>query len=359
MDTTDLTIGIIGLGAHGRNYADVLTSMGNPLRGVDADSATRKQFEREYGAATYECPSELFRADVDAVIVCTPTKFHESAAVAALKADLDVFVETPLGHNLESAERIADVAEETNNICMVGFYERFRNICRVTKSYIEEGYLGEITHVNATFIRRRGVPGRGTWYTSKDIAGGGALMDVGGHLIDLLLYFLDWPKVSEVMATARSDFGHQEDYAYLNMWGQDGNVKMYDVEDSVTAFCEFVDGTTADIEVAWAANVESEHTYTIRGTEAGAVLDITNTLPEVEPTPSTRNSLELYEARKGEADHFVNSEIVASLNTPYYDELTTFVEAVVSGDRPGINNVHQGLAVQRVIDEIYQANATE
>ena len=360
MDEPELSIGIIGLGTHGRNYAGILTALDcPPVCGVDADPTARREFQRQFDATTYENLSDLLETDIDAVIVCTPTKFHESTAVAALERGLDIFLEIPLGHDLESAERIAAVAEETGQICMVGFYYRFRNICRVTKSYIEEGYLGDITHIHARYIRRRGVPGRGTWYTSQDIAGGGALMDVGGHLLDLLLHFLDWPELVDVMATSRSDFGHQEDYAYIYMWGEDGNAKMYDVEDSVTAFCEFDTDVTATIEVAWAANTESEHSYAIRGTGAGAFLDLTDTLPEVESVPDSRNRLKLYEARSQGTDHFVNSDIVAPLNDAYFDELSTFISAVKHGDQLEANNVRQGLAVQRIIDEIYRAGSND
>lgn len=360
MENDAPSIGILGLETHGTNYAEVLTALDcPPVCGADADPTARREFRERFGATTYENLSNLLEADLDAVIVCTPTKFHEPTATAALEHGLDVFLETPLSHDLESAENIAAVAEETDNICMVGFYERFRNICDVTKSYIEEGYFGEIIHIHGKFVRRRGVPGRGTWYTSKDIAGGGALMDIGGHLLDLLLYFLEWPELSDIMATSRSDFGHHKDYSYIYMWGDDGDAKMYDVEDSVTAFCQFDTDTTATIEVAWATNTESEHSYTIRGTEAGAFLDLTDTLPEVEPVPDRRNHLELYEARSNGTDHFVNSDVVAPSNYAYHDELRMFIDAVRSGDRPEANNIHQGLAVQCIIDEIYRAGTDD
>jgi predicted dehydrogenase len=359
MDTPELKIGIVGLGTHGTNHAKILTDLGHQVLGVDTDRNVRRESQQRFDIDTYEHPSDLFAADIDATIISTPNKFHKAVALEAFDAGLDVLLEKPLAHTRTSAERIAEAAVESDSVCMTGFHHRYRNICQVAKSYIEDGYLGDLTHIQAKFIRRRGVPGRGTWYTSKEIAGGGAMMDVGGHLIDLLLFFCGWPAIEEVMATRRSDFGQQEEYAYLEMWGEDGQAKMYDVEDSVTAFCEFDSGTTASIEVAWAANTEATHSYLIRGTEAGAYLDITNSLEEVEPVPDERNALDLYEARSGRADHFVNSEVVAQLNNPYEDELRTFIDAVVSGDRPDANNVHQALAVQHAIDEIYTAATNE
>ncbi|MEY7850615.1 Gfo/Idh/MocA family protein [Natrarchaeobius sp. A-rgal3] len=349
-----LTIGIVGLGTHGTNHTQALRELGHDVLGADADPTIRAEFADRFGAETFEHPSDLFEESIDAVIISTPTKFHEPVATKALEAGHAVLLEKPLAHTIESAERIADVAERTDQVCMVGFHHRFRNPCIVLKDYIEQGYLGEISHVQATFLRRRGVPGRGTWYTSKEIAGGGALMDVGSHALDLLLYFCDWPEIEDVLAQAFSEFGPREDYSYLEMWGEDGDARMYDVEDSANAFLEFENGCTANIEVAWATNAESLHSYRIRGTEAGAVLDITNTLDEVDPHVDQRNDLTLYEVRGGAIDHYVDSEVVCRRNDPYRDELTTFLDAVVSDDRPEQNNVHQALAVQRAVERIYR-----
>lgn len=351
-----LTIGIVGLGSHGKNHVAMLRELGHSVVGVDADPEARRTFERTFDTETHEQPAALYERGVDAAIISTPNKFHEGAAVGALEHDLDVLLEKPLAHDLESAERIADVAAETGNICLVGYHHRYRAICQVARSYIEEGYLGELSHVNARFLRRRGVPGRGTWFTSQEIAGGGALTDIGAHLVDMLLFLTGRPNLVEVMAVSRSDFGHRDDYSYLHMWGDDNEARMYDVEDSVTAFCRFENGLTATIEVAWATNDTAEHAYKIRGTEAGAHLDITNSLDEVDPAVDVRNDLELYEARSGGSDHFVNSEVVAPLNDPYREELETFLTAVRTGERPDQNNVTQALAVQRVIARLYDAS---
>lgn len=356
MESTALTVGIVGLGAHGTNHVERLRELGHKVYGVDANTTARREFRERYNATTFESLDELYAKDLDAVIISTPNKFHETAAVDALEADHNVLLEKPLAHTLASAERIADAANRTGNVCMVGFHHRYRNACQVVKSYVEDGYLGEITHIDAQFIRRRGVPGRGTWYTSQDIAGGGALIDVGAHVLDLLLFWTDWPTITDAMAASRSDFGQHDDYTYLHMWGEDDRGKMYDVEDSVTAFCEFDSGMTANIQVAWAANMASTHSYRLRGTEAGMTIDITNTLQEVEPDIDQRNDLQLYEARSGRRNHFVNSEIIVSSNDPYRDELETFLDAVQSGKRPKMTNVEQALDVQRAIDRIYRAS---
>jgi predicted dehydrogenase len=360
MGETEVEVGIVGLGTHGTNHADILTQMGHEVFGADTDPESRQEFQSRFDTATYDSPSALFQSGIDAVVISTPNKFHEPAATEAMNAGLDVLLEKPLAHTLESAERIHDVAVETGSICMVGFHHRYRNSCRLVKDYITNSFFGEITHIDAKFIRRRGVPGRGTWYTSNEIAGGGAMMDIGAHLMDLLLFFSGWPEIEDVMATQRSNFGQRSDYAYLHMWGEDEEGKMYDVEDSLTATCKFETGMTANIEVAWAANTDSNHSYVLRGTEAGAHLNIVEPHRErVEGIEENRAQLELFEARKANVDHYVDSDVVVANNDPYADELETFVEAVQSGERPPMTNVDEALQVQRALDTLYEADASQ
>ncbi|WP_436923563.1 Gfo/Idh/MocA family protein [Halosimplex amylolyticum] len=354
-DSPRMDIGLVGLGKHGETHAQFLQELGHTVHAVDLDPRAKQRFLDRYDATMYEGLDALFAAGLDAVIISTPNKFHETAALKAFDTGLDVLIEKPLAHDLESAERIVEAAEETGNICMCGYFHRFQNRCRLAKGYVESGRLGEVTHIDARYMRRRGVPGLGTWYTSREIAGGGALIDVGCFLVDLVLDFYDWPELEQVIATARSDFGHRDDYAYLDMWGEDDEAKMYDVEDSVTAFCEFEGGRTAHLEIAWAANARRRHEYNIRGTEAGVSLDITNPLESVDPSTEQIRDFRLYEVRSDVVDHYVDSELIPPANDPFRDELATFLAAVETGESPDRCTAQQALAVQRVIDAIYEA----
>ncbi len=86
---------------------------------------------------------------------------------------------------------------------------------------IDRGDLGKVTHIEANYVRRRGIPGRGSWFTRRQIAGGGALIDLGVHAVDLAMYLLDYPDTKEVNGVTRSEFGSREEYAYLEMWADD------------------------------------------------------------------------------------------------------------------------------------------
>ncbi|WP_224268778.1 Gfo/Idh/MocA family protein [Haloprofundus salinisoli] len=342
---TPVRVGVVGLGNIGHYHADRLTDLGATLvGGMDIQADARRRFAEKYGVEAYDDKYELFD-DVDAVIVTTPNRFHEEYAVAALDAGIDVLLEKPLAHNLESAERIAEAAEASDALCMVGFNNRFANPVEVIKSYQRDGEFGEMQHVEANYVRRRGIPGRGSWFTSKDIAGGGALIDIGVHAIDLALYFLDFPEIVEVSGVTRSQFGNQDDYAFVEMWGEDIGPEGFDVDDSASAFIRSVDGQTISLEVAWATNRPTNDEFVLRGSEAGARFD------------RASHELTLYETGKNGTDHLRDTDIQTQANDTHKSEQRLFLEAVASGNHPERNTVEQGLAVQRVIDAIYRSSA--
>lgn len=339
-------VGFVGLGNIGHYHADRLVDFDRVdiVGGVDINPDARTRFAEKYGVESFENYEDLYATDVDAVVVTTPNKFHEEYAVTALRHGLDVLLEKPLAHSLESAERIAEAARNADGFCMVGFHNRFRNPVEVVKGYQEEDRFGDVRHVEANFIRRRGIPGRGSWFTNREIAGGGALIDIGVHAIDLALYFHDFPTVTEVSGTIRSQFGSRDDYAYIEMWGEDTESGEFSVDDSVSAFIRCEDGRTISLEVAWAANRSPNEEFVVRGTEAGANFD------------KADDSLTIYETGRQGIDHFSDSEIQTRHEDPHKAEQRIFFEAVRDGVAPSMNTVEEALEVQRVIDAIYRSH---
>ena len=342
----DISLGVIGLGNIARHHCDRLRKAGYGdivTAGLDVDPTARDSFGAQYDAAVYERQADLY-ADVDAVLVTTPNKFHEEYVVGALEAGLDVLVEKPLAHTAESAERIADAADAAEGFCMVGFHNRFRNPVRALRGYVDDGRLGEIEHIEANYLRRRGVPGRGSWFTRKALAGGGALIDIGVHAIDLSLYLLDFPEVVEVTGQTRSTFGSRSDYTYVSMWGEDQGADGFDVDDSVSAFIRCGDGSTIALEVAWASNRPDSQEYVVRGSEAGAKLNL------------SEDEMELYETVSTGVDHHRTARIETADEDAHGTELETFLEGAAADDPPGTNTVAQALTVQRVLDAIYRSS---
>ena len=342
----DVAVGIVGLGGIGTHHATKLTDRGaNLVGGMDIDADARRRFHEEFDVYAYESEENLYE-ECDAVLVTTPNRFHEEYAVSALDAGLDVLLEKPLAHTVESAERIAEAARAAEGFCMVGFNNRFAEPVQVLKGYQDDGRFGETTHVEANYVRRRGVPGRGSWFTSKPVAGGGALIDIGVHAIDLALYFLDQPEVVEVTGETRTEFGGRDDYAFVHMWGEDGGPDGFDVEDSASAFIRGADGSTVSLEVAWAANRPTNDEFVIRGTEAGATFD------------RASDELTIHEAATGGGDHhhLSDSTVETRDGDSHTAEQETFLQAVADGEAPAINTVDEALSVQRVIGAIYESS---
>jgi predicted dehydrogenase len=348
-DVTSLRVGLVGLGNIGRNHADELDELGATIAGgVDIDADVRQSFAEAFDAETFGEPAPLYDL-VDAVVITTPNRFHEEYAVGALDAGCPVLLEKPLAHTLESAQRIATAAEESDAFCMVGFHNRYSSHAEIVKAYDDRGRFGELTHVEATYVRRRGVPARGTWFTDADTAGGGALVDIGSHAIDLALWLYDFPEVEEVTGTTRTEFGSSDAYTAVEPFGDTDEEGPYDVEDSASAFVRCAGGRTISLEVAWASNCQPAKEFVCRGTDAGARMDM-SIYPGETASP---DGLTIYETSSVGVPHHATTEIDARSIDGHTAELEDFLTAVAQETAPERNTVEQGLVVQRVMDAIY------
>ncbi|MFD1564954.1 Gfo/Idh/MocA family protein [Haloarchaeobius amylolyticus] len=342
-DRSDINAGIVGLGNIGQYHAERLVEHGVTLAGgMDVAAEARTRFTRRYDVDVYDDHHELYDT-VDAVIITTPNKYHEEYAVDAFERDLHVLLEKPLGHSVDSAEQIAEAAADSDGYAMVGFNNRFANTVRIVKNRIDRGELGDVSHVEANYVRRRGIPGRGSWFTRRQIAGGGALIDLGVHAIDLALYLLGYPDVEEVSGVARSEFGSREEYAYLDMWAEDAGPGGFDVDDSASAFIRCAGNRTISLEVAWATNRPATHEFIARGTDAAARFDL------------LEGDLSIYSASSIGPDHLEDTSVETRQNDTHSDEQQAFFDRIANdGERQ--NTVEEALAVQRVIDGIYDSS---
>jgi predicted dehydrogenase len=347
---TDSTpeVGVVGLGGMGRNHASWLTDAGAALvGGADVADGARDSFAHEFGVPTYEDHEALYDdADPDAVVITTPNRFHEPAAVAALERGIDVLCEKPLAHTLESAERIADAADASDAFCTVGFHNRYTPGLELFKARQAEGVFGDISHVEAEYVRRRGIPAPGSWFTDRSLAGGGALIDIGVHVIDYAMALLGFPDPVDVSASVRSQFGARDDYADPDDWAGNWNANgdTFDVDDSASAFVTFDDGSTLSLEVSWAANRRPSQSVVVRGTDAGAELSVGG------------DDLTVLGTGTDPHDHYTETGFDGDADpTGHAAQDAAFVESVAAGEPPARGTLEQGLAVQRLIDTIYEA----
>ncbi|ELY89534.1 oxidoreductase [Natrialba hulunbeirensis JCM 10989] len=316
------TIGLIGLGNIGLLHADRYAALGASLAGMDTTASARRRFADRYDSPVFDDHRRLFDA-VDAVVVAVPNAYHDRYAVAALESGLDVFLEKPMADTGANAARIADSAASADGVCMVGFHNRFRPVVEQFKRLQDTNRFGTLTHVQANYVRQRGIPDGGTdgWFTRRSIAGGGAVIDIGVHAIDLALYLAGYPPVDDIVGTTRRAPEHE-----------------FDVEDAGSAFIRCVGGPTIALEVAWQSNRPDNRSFVIEGTEGGAILH------------PNEERLELFESGHKTVVH-------ADPTDPYERQARSFLRAVEDGTGPTRNTVTEALAVQRVIDGIYRSAA--
>ncbi|WP_276256384.1 Gfo/Idh/MocA family protein [Halomontanus rarus] len=320
---TGVRIGIVGLGTIGRIHATRLDELGATLAGADLDEDAREAFIEEFDAEAYPDHRELLESGVDAVIVGVPNRIHEEIAIDALEAGVDVLLEKPLAHSVESAERIAAAARDAEGFCTVGFTMRYSNATERAIDLREEGRLGSLSHVSVDYLRRGGVPGGGRgWFTDESLAGGGVLMDLGVHIIDFALHVLDYPTVVEVSGRTRSEFGE------------------YDVDDSATALLRCADGRTISVETSWHGTAAPSRECVVRGTEGGLAFEVTDS--EVTYVSA-------------DADEDVDA-IAVEAEDMHLAEDRAFLEAVAGTRDPPSETVEEALVVQRVIDAIYESS---
>jgi predicted dehydrogenase len=164
---------------------------------------------------------------------------------------------------------MADVANKANRILAYNFNMRQQQEALIIKEKVGEGYFGTIYHINATFVRRRGIPGWGN-FTNKAVQGGGALIDIGVHVLDLALHFLDYPACHSAMAAVYDFIGKQGGFGLQGMWDKDN----FTVEDSCFAQLRLENKASITLQAAFALNTKSQSTINIEvfGSRAGATM---------------------------------------------------------------------------------------
>jgi len=213
----------------------------------------------------------LHEANLDLVSVCGPNVLHAPMTIAALEAGCHVICEKPMAVTPAQAEAMVAAAERTGRGLTVGLHLRYEPHTVVLKALAEAGVLGHVYYARATMWRRSGIPGYGSWFTNRDLAGAGTVMDIGVHVLDLTLHILGFPQPLAVSAITGAYFGPRREG--LGWWGSDivgeGPARC-DVEDNAVAFIRLADGAALTLEVSWASHVRPEERYQFLGTEGGA-----------------------------------------------------------------------------------------
>jgi predicted dehydrogenase len=277
VSTDKVRVGVIGCGAgifHLEGYAADPRVEIVALAGLDTDRcemlAGRFTIPRVYR----DYQELLAQDDIQAVSIAVPNILHKPVAIAALEAGKHVLIEKPLSRNTAEAREMVEAAEKHNRILAVSFQRRTRHDVEIVRDQINAGALGRVYYSKAYWMRRSGIPGLGSWFTSKEAAGGGPLIDLGVHVLDMALYMLGNPKVVTVSAATYAEIGPR---GRGNWTGRRTSTSSedpinYEVEDLATAFLRFEDGATMLLEASWASFTEMDDDFGVQffGSEGGA-----------------------------------------------------------------------------------------
>ncbi len=226
----------------------------------DINPSRLEQMKQRYPEAhLYEDFREMIdKEELDAVDICTPNNIHSVAAVYALEHGINVLCEKPDAVSVSEAEKMKKASEESGKTLMVIRNNRYRPSTKFLKQFIADGKMGEIYAGRCGWIRRRGIPGWGGWFTDKAQSGGGPLIDLGVHIIDLAMYLMGNAKPITVSGSTYTKFAHT---SYSKM----------DVEDLAMGFIRFDNGACLQIEFSWASNIPGDQMFVeLRGEKAGS-----------------------------------------------------------------------------------------
>ncbi len=191
----------------------------------------------------------LTMPEIDAVSVCTPNNFHAEPTIAALKANKHVICEKPIAGNAVDGQAMVDAQKVSGKILQIGLQSRFGTEARTLRRLYEDGLFGHIYYARAMTIRRRGM-GLVPTFMQKSISGGGPLIDIGVHELDVLLWMIGYPKPVEAFGYATRKFGHRHDIVHDGDWDR----SKFDVEDFAMGVIRFENDLTVNLETAWACH---------------------------------------------------------------------------------------------------------
>ncbi|MGN7453454.1 Gfo/Idh/MocA family protein [Paenibacillus pasadenensis] len=273
--TQTLRVGIIGCGgiANGKHLPALSQNKHVVLAAfcdIEVDKA--RDAAEKYGiegAGVYADYRELLKdGSLDVIHVCTPNDSHAPISIASLEAGKHVMCEKPMAKTAAEARAMLDAAKRTGKKLTIGYNNRFRSDSQHLKKVCEAGELGDIYYARAHAIRRRAVP---TWgvFLDEEKQGGGPLIDIGTHALDLTLWMMDNYKPVSVTGSVYHKLGSKENAA--NAWGPWDPAK-FTVEDSAMGFIKMENGATITLEASWALNTLDidEAKCSLSGTEGGA-----------------------------------------------------------------------------------------
>lgn len=342
-----LKIAIIGTGNISNSHTNAYEKMNNVeiVAACDIDLKRVKAYsEKRSISAVYTNHTEmLIKEKLDAVSICTWNNSHAQIAIDCLAAGVNVLCEKPLSLNYNEALAIKTAEDKSDAFLMVGFVRRFDKKTIILKDLIENNRLGELYYAKTGVIRRCGNPTG--WFADKSKSGGGPLIDLGVHMIDLCRYLMGKPRAISVYGVTFNKLGSRSDVKMLNRYRPMDSGNKCDVEDFASAMIRFDNGCVLMVEVSFTLHTANEKLYCeIFGTEAGA---------EIAPGFKIAGTMDGYNIDIAP----VYSEDKDSFQSMFDRQISHFIDCIENGEK-SISPIEDGVELMKILDGIYKSAST-
>lgn len=346
MSLNPISFGFIGAGAISQWAAKAVQShpLGRVVAAQDPHAGRLTELCEEF-KIPHACKTAeelLANPEVDAVYIAVPNKFHVPLAIQALEAGKHVILEKPFALNAAEAECAADCARKTGRVLTIGMNQRFEENSQAFRVFAAGGVFGEIYHAKACWLRRSGIPKMGTWFGSRDLAGGGCLYDIGVHVLDLCLYVLDNFEPVSAYGATYTKFGNRG--LGQGSWGNSDNSGLpFEVEDFASGLIKFANGCTVSLDVTWARHSELNDRVEVElyGTEAGGHVYANKVFRKDNPLGA----------------HYTVEGSKATIPFPHKDRFHNFINHL-HGTEDLCVSMEQALVVQRILDALAESSRT-
>ncbi len=338
--TKKIRVGFIGVGNIAQNAHIPAYLKQNDVELVacyDIKAERAKEVAKKYNMVAVDSLEALVgRDDLDAISVCTWNNGHAKSVIAALKAGKNVLCEKPMAMNPKECEDMIAAQKESGKLLMMGFVYRFSPSAKAIKEIAEAGKLGDIYHARASILRRRGTPLG--WFTDLSKSGGGPVIDIGVHVIDLTWYLMGKPKLVSVCAQVHNRIGDYKTKGVSRWEAFDTDNLVFETEDSAAGIVKFENGVSMVVEVSWAINGEAEGvTSKIYGNIAGA----------------SYSPCKIYGEQEG---YLSDTDITTSREDNFSNEIRHFIDCI-KGEKECIAKGEDGLEIQKILNGIYESSA--
>lgn len=340
---TKFRVGVIGAGSIAQSHLTAYSENADVelIAVADMNLERAQAVADTFGAKrAYADPHELLADDeIDGVSICTWNNSHASWAIAAIEAGKHVLVEKPIARTVAEAEEIQRIAEKHDRVVQVGFVRRHSPNCQVLKSFIDADELGEIYYAKASCMRRVGNPGG--WFADKEISGGGPLLDIGIHVLDLCWYLMGSPKVVSVSGNTYDKLGSRGNVTTMPRYkAADYDPSKNTVEDLANAVIRFENGASLLLDCSYSLHATKDSIdVSVYGEKGGAELE-----------PALHIATEMH-------DSVVNIEPQIASRTfefgvGFAHEIQNFVDASL-GRAESVAPAWHGVEIVRILEAIY------